>query len=92
MTVPRATAADPGVVTFRLFASARETASASEALAPPGPTRTVLAGLVAGLPPGFGAVLRASALISDGRRLDPASEAPLPPGATVDVLPPFAGG
>ena len=92
MTAPRATEADPGLVTFRLFASARAAAGASQALAPPGPTRTVLAGLVAGLPPGFGAVLRASALVSDGRRLDPASEAPLHPGATVEVLPPFAGG
>jgi molybdopterin synthase sulfur carrier subunit len=92
MTAPRATAADPGVVTFRLFASARAAAGTSEALAPPGPTRTVLAELAAGLPPGFRAVLQASALISDGRRLDPASEAPLRPGATVDVLPPFAGG
>ena len=92
MTAPRATAADPDLVTFRLFASARAAAGASEALAPPGPTRTVLAGLVAVLPPSFGAVLRSSALISDGRRLDPASESPLRPGATVDVLPPFAGG
>ena len=36
-------------------------------------------------------VLERCTLLADGVRLD-SSTSPVPPGATVDVLPPFAGG
>jgi molybdopterin converting factor small subunit len=51
-----------------------------------------VAALLAEAPDRLADVVAISSLVSDGRRLDPASGDQLPAGATVDVLPPFAGG
>ena len=82
----------PGAVTFRMFASARVAAGASEVHVAPGPTVEVVTALTAGLPPKFAEVMAASSLVADGHRLDHASPAPIAGGTIVDVLPPFAGG
>lgn len=81
-----------GSVTFRMFAAARAAAGTAEVHVAPGPTAQVVASLAAGLPPRFADVLAASSLLADGVRLDHSSTAAIPAGATVDVLPPFAGG
>ena len=82
----------PGTVTFRMFASARVAAGATEVHMPPGPTAEVLAALAAGLPPRFADVMAASSLVADGHRLDHTCSTPILGGTIVDVLPPFAGG
>lgn len=84
------------VVTVRYFASARAAAGVTEErldlAALPAPT---LAGLVTTLSAGHGQrlaqVLAAASFLVDGLAWHD-REAPLPSGATVDVLPPFAGG
>jgi molybdopterin converting factor small subunit len=86
------TASRPEAVTFRLFASARAAAGTAEVHIAPGPTSQVVAALTAALPPRFAEVLASSSLLSGGIRLDHASTTLIPAGATVDVLPPFAGG
>ena len=79
------------MVTVRYFAAAAEAAgTASEPV-----DAATLGGLVDTITTGrderFAAVLGRCAVLVDGRRGDdPAT--PLPAGATVDVLPPFAGG
>ena len=82
----------PAAVTFRMFASARAVAGASEVHVAPGPTAEVMTALAAGLPPRFADVMAASSLVADGYRLDRFSSAPIAGGTIVDVLPPFAGG
>jgi len=82
----------PTAVTFQMYAAARAAAGTSWASTPPGPTASVLADLAAALPPRFADVLAISSLVCDGTRLDPTSSSLLPAGATVEVLPPFAGG
>ena len=82
----------PGTVMFRMFASARVAAGASEVHVAPGPTVEVVTALAAALPPKFAEVIAASSLVADGHRLDHASPAPIAGGTIVDVLPPFAGG
>jgi sulfur-carrier protein len=84
--------ARPGVVVFRMFASARAAAGAEEVHVRPGPTADVVTSLAADLPPRFADVLAVSSLLADGCRLDHCSRAPISGGTIVDVLPPFAGG
>lgn len=84
--------AGPEAVTFRMFASARAAAGASEVHVTAGPTAEVVTALAAALPPRFADVMAASSLVADGHRLDPASPAPIAGGTIVDVLPPFSGG
>jgi molybdopterin converting factor small subunit len=79
-------------VTFRFFASAREAAGAPELVVPAGRVCDTLDLLRRTHSPRFVAVLAVSSLLCDGSRLDPDSGQDLPPGATVEVLPPFAGG
>ncbi|MCU0284578.1 MAG: hypothetical protein MUD13_11905 [Candidatus Nanopelagicales bacterium] len=80
------------MVTFRLFAAARAAAGRAEVQVPAGPVAAAVAALLAEAPDRLADVVAISSLVSDGRRLDPASGDQLPAGATVDVLPPFAGG
>jgi len=80
-----------GVVTVRYFAAARAAAGVPEETS----TAPTLAALRAALAEARGAqlarVLSAASFLVDGLAWrDP--DAPLPAGATVDVLPPFAGG
>lgn len=83
-------AAARGTVTVRFFAGAAEAAGEDQTLAEAG----TVADLRAALADRYGAelerVLAQCALMSDGGRLE--DDAALAPGATVDVLPPFAGG
>ena len=76
-------------VRVRFFAAAREAAGCAETRVASGGT---LADLIAalGTNPDLVAVLARSAVLVDGARRSP--EDAVPPGATVDVLPPFAGG
>jgi molybdopterin synthase sulfur carrier subunit len=74
------------VITVRYFAAAAEAAGVdTEQL----PDRVVAADLVR-RHPGLADVLGRCALLADGVRLAP--DQPVPEGATLDVLPPFAGG
>ncbi|MGC4806499.1 MoaD/ThiS family protein [Micromonospora sp. DT233] len=90
MTVP---ASDPaGQVTVRFFAGARAAAGTPEESASAGRCLDELVDELAGRHgQRLAAVLRAASFLVDGvachdRRV------PLPAGATIDVLPPFAGG
>jgi molybdopterin converting factor small subunit len=79
------------VPTVRYFASARAAAGVNEEAVP----ATTLAELRTALTQAHGerltAVLRVASFLVDGTSWrDP--DAPLPPDATIDVLPPFAGG
>jgi molybdopterin converting factor small subunit len=76
------------MVTVRFFAAARDAAGRSAVEVAAGPIGARLAGL--GLGARFDEVLAVSSLLCDGRRLE--LDDPVEAGATVDVLPPFAGG
>ena len=83
-----------GQVTVRWFAAAGEAAGRpDEALEVDGSTTTqaLLAGAVEAHGPSLGRVLAACSVLVDGQ-LDEHRTRLLTPGATVDVLPPFAGG
>ncbi|MDN4482408.1 MoaD/ThiS family protein [Demequina lignilytica] len=79
-----------GTVTVRFFAGAAEAAGEDQTLAEAG----TVADLRAALADRYGAelerVLTQCSMMSGGGRLEEA--AVIEPGATVDVLPPFAGG
>lgn len=79
-------------VTVRYFAGARAAAGVAEETAPAGLDRD---GLVAELTDRHGerlaSVLRVASFLIDGTAWND-HNAPLRAGATVDVLPPFAGG
>ncbi|MFC8799656.1 MoaD/ThiS family protein [Streptomyces griseoincarnatus] len=79
------------MITVRYFAGAREAAGlTTEQLA--GPTSVgALRGTLATAHPALAAVLPKCALLIAGARA-PSDEATIPDTATVDVLPPFAGG
>jgi molybdopterin converting factor small subunit len=83
-----------GEVTVRLFAAAAHAAGHTEVCVDATSVPQALAAVtaVAVDPRGFAAVLERCSLLVDGvaDRVD--SQARLQPGATVDVLPPFAGG
>lgn len=83
-----------GSVTVRWFAAAGEAAGRpDEPFEVDGTTTTtqVLARAVDAHGPGLGRVLDACSVLVDGR-LDERRDHMLAPGATLDVLPPFAGG
>lgn len=77
------------MATVRYFAAAAEAAGVEEELrdaASLGALRTA----ILAAHPGLIGILSRCAVLVDGARVD--DDAPLPPGATIDVLPPFAGG
>jgi len=79
------------MVTVRYFAAARAAAGVSDEQAEAATLGTLLAAVQAGRGERFSAVLSASSFLVDGLVWRD-REAPLPDGATIDVLPPFAGG
>lgn len=78
------------MITVRYFAAAAEAAGRDDERVPAGRLAEVRAGLVERHGGALGAVLQRCALLADGVRLGPDDE--VPDGATLDVLPPFAGG
>jgi molybdopterin converting factor small subunit len=76
------------MVTIRFFAAARDAAGTSAVEVAAGPLGARLEQL--GLGARFDEVLAVSTLLCDGLRVD--RDDPVEAGATVDVLPPFAGG
>lgn len=77
------------MITVRYFAAAAEAAGLDTEAVPAGDGAAVRADLVA-RHPALAPILDRCALLADGRRIDLADE--VPAGATLDVLPPFAGG
>jgi molybdopterin synthase sulfur carrier subunit len=77
-------------VTVRYYAGARAAAGLVEESARPGVVAQLRKELGARHDAKFEAVLASSTLLCDGRPL--ADDAMIGPGATVEVLPPFAGG
>jgi sulfur-carrier protein len=76
------------MVTVRYFAGARAAAGVAEQVVPAGTTLEQLA-LTSAEP--LARVLHSASFLVDGLAWHD-RRAPLPAGATVDVLPPFAGG
>jgi molybdopterin converting factor small subunit len=79
------------VVTVRYFAAARAAAGVAEERAEAPTLADLVAGLARERGAGLERVLGVASFLVDGL-LWRDRDAPLPPGATVDVLPPFAGG
>lgn len=77
-------------VAVRLFAGAAEAAGVEETTASATTEDALRTELALRFGEGFGPVLAKCSLMADGELLEPGEA--LPPGATVDVLPPFAGG
>ncbi|CAN5154671.1 MoaD/ThiS family protein [soil metagenome] len=78
-------------VTVRFFAGARAAAGSAEERCEAAVLGELVSALAAAHGPGLDRVLAAASFLVDGVSVrDPAY--PLPDGATVDVLPPFAGG
>ncbi|QKE82724.1 MoaD/ThiS family protein [Arthrobacter sp. NEB 688] len=78
------------VVTVRYWAGARAAAGVDGESVPAPPTVGGLIAALAQARPGLAAVLPVCSVLVDG--LAASGDDPLPPGATVEVLPPFAGG
>ena len=80
-------------VTVQYFAAARAAAGteAETLTVPPGATVAALIDTLAGRDPKLAAVLQRCSYLLDGVAVRDRSTA-LPAGATLDVLPPFAGG
>jgi molybdopterin converting factor small subunit len=79
-------------LTVRYFAGARAAAGRAEETAPAGRSLDELLGeLTARHGERLAVVLKAASFLVDGVACHD-RQAPLPAGATVDVLPPFAGG
>lgn len=78
-------------VRVRLFAVAAETVGQTEVHSSAATVGDLLAELSARSGPDTTAVLQRCSILVDGRRSSSAQD-PVPSGATVDVLPPFAGG
>lgn len=79
-----------GDVLVRYYAGARAAAGVVEESAAAGSVRALRAELADRHDGKFVAVLAVSTLLCDGHAL--AADAVVAPGATVEVLPPFAGG
>jgi sulfur-carrier protein len=79
------------MVTVRYFAAARAAAGVPGEQAEAQTLGSLITTVRAGRGERFAAVLSASSFLVDGLVWRD-REAPLPDGATVDVLPPFAGG
>jgi len=77
------------MIRVRYFAAAAEAAGLDEEAVPAGTFAEVRAAMLA-RHDALQAVLPRCALLADGER--PADDAHVPDGATLDVLPPFAGG
>lgn len=83
---------DPDTITIRYFAGARAAAGVPEEVVPAGWSLEKLsADLTARHGTGLGRVLQIASFLVDGVTWHD-QQAMLPAGATVDVLPPFAGG
>lgn len=80
-----------GTVTVRFFAGARAAAGISEEVLSAGSLDELAVVLVERHGERLGLVLKAASFLVDGTACHDRSAA-LPGGATVDVLPPFAGG
>lgn len=78
------------MVTVRLFAAAAEAAGVDEAQVSASTVRELRARLVEAHGDELERVLSQCAVMMAGRRVH--DDAVIEPGATVDVLPPFAGG
>ena len=78
-------------VTVRLFAAIAEAVGRDELSIPAATVGDVADALMATGGPDTSRVLGLCSVLVDGRRADSA-EVGVPVGATVDVLPPFAGG
>ncbi len=79
-----------GQVTVRFFAAAAEAAGTDQTRADPSSAAALRAALAERYGPDLARVLAQCALMSEGGRVEDGQS--LPAGATVDVLPPFAGG
>ncbi|GEL94185.1 MoaD/ThiS family protein [Cellulomonas composti] len=78
------------MITVRYFAAAAEAAGLDTEQVPSGEIDDIRALLGARHGDGLERVLARCALLADGSRLEPGDV--VPSGATLDVLPPFAGG
>ena len=77
--------------TVRYYAAARAAAGVSEETVPAATLGSLRAAMVAAHGERLASVLRVASFLVDGGACRDA-DAPLGPDATVDVLPPFAGG
>ncbi|MBX9246782.1 MoaD/ThiS family protein [Actinotalea ferrariae] len=77
-------------VTVRYFAAAAEAAGVTTEPVPAGTADAVRAAMVAAHGADLQRVLTCCTLLADGRRVQ--GDDVVPAGATLDVLPPFAGG
>lgn len=77
------------VVTVRLFAAAKAAAGCTQTTVAPGTLETVVAALHA-QHPALASVTSICSYLVDGTRVREDDD--VPAGATLDVLPPFAGG
>ena len=80
-----------GQVTIRYFAAAAEAAGMPTQTLVAGTAGSLRAAMVAAHGPALERVLARCSLLADGVRLEDDASV-VPPGATVDVMPPFAGG
>ncbi|MBO3085318.1 MoaD/ThiS family protein [Cellulomonas fengjieae] len=78
------------MITVRYFAAAAEAAGVDSEQLPGGTVAQVRAAMVAAHGPGLDRVLDRCALLADGTRVE--GDDDIAAGATLDVLPPFAGG
>lgn len=78
------------MITVRYFAGAAEAAGVESERITAGTADAVRRAMAAAHGPAFARVLGRCSLLADGVRVD--GDAPVPDGATLDVLPPFAGG
>ncbi len=85
-----APAVAPPAVTVRYFAAAAEAAGVATEALPAGSADDVRAAMVAAHGPDLERVLTRCSLLADGVRVTGGDV--VPAGATLDVLPPFAGG
>lgn len=80
------------MITVRYFAAAAEAAGTTTERLAVGSAADVRPALVAAHGAALSRVLPRCTVLVDGTRLPDDATGPLPPDATVDVLPPFAGG
>lgn len=78
------------MITVRYFAAAAEAAGVDTEQLPAGTAAQVRSAMVGAHGAGLDRVLGRCALLADGTRVE--GDDPVPAGATLDVLPPFAGG
>lgn len=78
------------MITVRYFAGAAEAAGVDSEQVAPGTAEAVRRALAEAHGPVLAGVLARCSLLADGVRVD--GDSPVPDGATLDVLPPFAGG